>query len=85
MKLSLVDMKPGQNGVIEKIMGGPGFAAKLGQIGLYRGKKIKKLSSIFRRGPVTVSIDNFQVAIGYGKAMRIMVEVDDGEENSAGW
>ena len=84
MKISLVDMKPGQSGVIEKVMGGPGFSARLGHIGLHRGKRVKKISSIFRRGPVTVCIDNFQVAVGYGKAMRIIVEVDDGEENSAG-
>ncbi len=84
MEVSLVEMKPGQSGVITVFRGGPGFAAKLTQIGLRRGKRIKKVSSVFKRGPVTVSVDNFQVAVGYGKAVRIMVEVDSDEKNSPG-
>lgn len=76
MEISLVEMKPGHSGVIKEIQGGPGFKEKMNQIGLRTGKKIKKISSIFSRGPVTIAIDNFQVAIGYGKAVRIRVEVN---------
>lgn len=84
MEVTLSEMKPGQTGIISRIQGGPGFEAKLSQIGLRKGKRIKKISSVFSRGPVTVSIDNFQVAVGYGKAVRIMVEVGNGEKNSPG-
>lgn len=84
MTKSLVDMKPGESGIISALRGGPGFTEKLGQVGLRQGKRLKKISSVFSRGPVTVCIDNFQVAIGYGKALRIMVEVQNDEENSAG-
>jgi Fe2+ transport system protein FeoA len=84
MEKSLVEMKPGQVGVITALRGGPGFTDKLGQIGLRRGKTVKKLSSMFNRGPVAVCIDNFQIAVGYGKASRIMVEVQNNEENSPG-
>lgn len=84
MELSLVDMKPGQNGVISRIQGGPGFQTKLNQIGLRQGKRIKIISSVFSRGPVTVCIDNYQVAVGFGKASRIMVEVENDEQNCAG-
>jgi len=83
MQISLVEMKPGQSGVITDIRGGAGITARLNQIGLRKGKRIKKISSVFSRGPVTVSIDNYQLAVGYGKAIRIFVEVDD-EENSSG-
>ncbi len=83
MQISLVEMKPGQSGVITDIQGGAGITARLNQIGLRKGKRIKKISSVFSRGPVTVSIDNYQLAVGYGKAIRIFVEVDD-EENSSG-
>jgi len=83
LKLSLVEMKPGQSGVISSIKGGAGFAAKLNQIGLREGKSIKKISSVFNRGPVTVNVDNFQIAVGYGKAIRILVEVESIEENSS--
>lgn len=84
MQVNLVEMKPGQSGIISVIKGGPGFSVKLSQIGLHKGKKVKKISSIFSRGPVAVCVDNFQVAIGYGKAIRIMVEVDNDEKNSSG-
>ncbi len=77
MEVSLVEMKPGQVGTISTIQGGPGFKEKITQIGLRTGKKIKKVSSIFSRGPVTISVDNFQIAIGYGKAVRIRVEVNE--------
>ena len=84
MNVSLVEMKAGQSGIISLIQGGPGFTAKLNQIGLREGKRIKKISSIFKRGPVTINVDNFQVAVGYGKAIRIVVEVDNIETNSPG-
>ncbi len=82
--MSLVEMKPGQSGVISAVEGSAGFIVKLSHIGLYKGKQIKKVSSVFSRGPVTVSVDNFQVAVGYGKAVRIKVEVNDIEKNSPG-
>jgi Fe2+ transport system protein FeoA len=84
MEKSLVEMKPGQVGVITALKGGPGFTDKLGQIGLRQGKTVKKISAMFNRGPVAVCIDNFQIAVGYGKALRIMVEVQGNEENSPG-
>lgn len=77
MVTNLTEMKSGQSGVIVELKGGVQFIEKLGQIGLRKGKKVKKISSAFKRGPVTVCIDNFQVAIGYGKAVRVMVEVAD--------
>ncbi len=84
MVVTLVEMKPGQSGIISALEGGAGFEAKLSHIGLHKGKKIKKVSSVFSRGPVTVSVDNFQVAVGYGKAIRIKVEVNDIEKSSPG-
>ncbi len=84
MEVSLVEMKPGQTGVIYKMRGGSNLTLKLNQLGLREGKRIKKISSIFNRGPVTINVDNYQVAVGYGKATRIMVEVDELEKDSPG-
>ncbi len=88
MEASLVEMKPGQTGVISRIQGGSNLVLKLNQLGLREGKQIKKISSVFNRGPVTINVDNYQVAVGYGKAVRIMVEVEgevEGiEKNSPG-
>lgn len=77
MVINLTEMRPGQSGVIVELKGGAQFIEKLGQLGLRKGKKVKKFSAVFRRGPVTVCIDNYQVAIGYGKAVRVLVEVAD--------
>ena len=77
MVINLTEMKPGQSGNVAELKGGSQFIEKLGQIGLRKGKKVKKISSVFRRGPVTVCIDNYQLAIGYGKAVRVLVEVAD--------
>lgn len=84
MELSLVEIKPGQTGIISDIRGGSDLNMKLNQLGLREGKRIKKISSVFNRGPVTISVDNYQVAVGYGKAVRIMVEVDELEKDSSG-
>jgi len=84
MEISLVDMKPGQTGIVKQIQGGTNLNVKLNQLGLREGKQIKKISSVFNRGPVTINVDNYQVAIGYGKAVRIMVEVEELEKNSPG-
>lgn len=72
---SLVDIKPGQSCVITAIVGGQGLKNHLYSLGIRPGKKITKLGSIFRHGPVTIKVDNFQVALGYGKAIRVLVEV----------
>lgn len=55
---------------------GPGFGRRLEALGIRPGKKVTKVSSMFFRGPVTLRVDNTQVAIGFGMANRILVEVD---------
>ena len=55
---------------------GTGFGRRLEALGIRPGKKVTKVSSMFFRGPVTLRIDNTQVAIGFGMANRILVEVD---------
>ncbi len=72
--VSLVEMKTGQSGRIRQIYGGRGMVARLQALGLYPGKKITKLSAVLR-GPVVVEIDRSQIALGYGRANRIFVEI----------
>ena len=76
MLISLVDMKPGEIGTIADIRGGRGMMLRVQHMGIRVGKRIMKAGSHFWRGPQTVIIDKFQVAIGYGMASRIFVEVD---------
>ena len=76
MVVNLSDMKPGETGVIVDMQGGFGMINRVQSMGIRIGKKIKKTGAHFWRGPQTVMVDNFQVAIGYGMATRIFVEVE---------
>jgi Fe2+ transport system protein FeoA len=40
------------------------------------GKRITKISSMMGQGPVTIEIDRVQLAIGYGMANRIIIDLD---------
>jgi len=68
-------MQPGEIGAIAEIHGGQGMIKRLQSMGIRPGKKIAKVSSHFWRGPQTVEIGNMQVAVGFGMAKRILVEV----------
>ncbi len=83
MQKALVDLKTGQSGVIVGINGGHGLKSQLEKFGIRAGKGITKVSGIFNQGPVTIQLDNCQVAIGHGKASRILLEVQDNAENSS--
>lgn len=75
MLVSLVDMKLGETGVIRKIEGGFNAAKRIQAIGIRVGKDMKKERGHLRKGPQTVVVDNFKVAIGFGMAAKIFVEV----------
>ncbi len=76
MIISLKDMKRGEEGVVAEITGGMGAAQRIRSMGIRIGKKIKKGESHFWRGPQTIIVDNFKVALGFGMALKIMVEVE---------
>ena len=75
-QLPLTRMPQGQSGTVVQIQGGHGLVNRLSAMGVRPGKKITKVSSMLMRGPVTIQVDRFQVAIGFGMARRIIVEPD---------
>jgi ferrous iron transport protein A len=75
-QLTLAQMRTGQSGTIIGVLGGHGPARRLAALGIRPGRKVTKISSALFRGPVTVRVDNAQVAVGFGLARRIVVEVD---------
>jgi len=77
MILDLTQLKSGQSGKIVQIEGGRGLVERLERMGIRVGKKITKTSAQFWQGPQTVKIDNSQVAIGFGMAKRIFIEVGE--------
>jgi len=70
-------MQTGQSGVVVQIQGGHGLVNRLNSLGIRPGKRIAKISSMMMRGPVTIQVDRAQVAIGFGMARRIIVELGE--------
>ncbi len=75
-RLPLSKMKNSQSGTVIAINGGRAICSKLGALGIQPGVKIVKKSRLIGSGPVVVSVGNTDIAIGYGMATRILVELD---------
>jgi len=73
---SLNDMNTEESGIVHEIRGGQGLINRLNSLGIRTGKKISKVSSMLLHGPVTIRIDTTKVAIGFGMAGKIFIEVD---------
>jgi len=76
MIADLTQMQQGESGLVKEIHGGPGLIRKLQSLGVRPGMKITKVSSHFWHGPQTLAIGNMQVAVGYGIAKKIFVEME---------
>lgn len=74
-EMDLTKMRPQEIGIIKEIEGGEKFISKIQAVGIRPGKKIKKISSHFLRGPQTIEIDSMKVAVGFGMAKKIIVTV----------
>ena len=74
---TLPQMQAGQTGTVVEIRGGFGFFRRLNALGIFPGKRITKISSMLARGPVTIEVDRGQVAMGFGMANRIVVQLDE--------
>lgn len=74
-QVSLVQMRARQSGTVLRIDGGHGMTIRLSTLGIIPGKKITKISSQLMRGPVMIEIDRTRVAIGFGMAKRILVQL----------
>ncbi len=74
-QMTVRNMRAGQLGKVVEIQGGAHLASRLNSLGIRPGKRITKVSSMVLRGPVTIQVDRSQVAIGFGMAGKILVEV----------
>lgn len=73
MEKRLIDLQNGEEAIVIGAEGGYELINRLELIGIRKDKPIKKISSIIFHGPITVQIDNMQIAIGYGMAKKILV------------
>ena len=76
-QVSVNKMIAGQTGHVVEIHGGHHFIRRLDGLGIRPGCKITKVSSMVFHGPSTVKIGRSHLAIGFGMANRIIVEVDE--------
>jgi ferrous iron transport protein A len=74
--VTLRQMQSGQSGKVVQIQEGFGLVNRLSALGIRPGKRITKVSSMLMRGPVTIQSGNTQVALGFGMANKIIVELD---------
>lgn len=71
----LDQMQAGQSGIIMGIEGGHGMVMRLNTMGIIPGKKITKISSQLMRGPVMIEVDRARIALGFGMAKRILLQL----------
>lgn len=69
----LTHLKINQKAEVIEIIGGYGLKTRLENLGIYKGVKIKKISSRLLGGPVIIQFNNTQVAIGRGMAKKVIV------------
>lgn len=75
--INLTMMKLGDKGKVKEIIGGKGLIARLEGLGIVPGAEITKVSEQIMRGPVVIKVGNTQVAIGYGMARRVIIELEN--------
>jgi ferrous iron transport protein A len=74
-RTNLTKIRSGERGIVAEINGGHGIRKRLDAMGIRPGSEISKVSSQLMRGPITVALGNAQVAIGFGMAKKIIVDV----------
>ena len=71
----LTELSSDQEAEIVTIDGGWIMQARLKELGIVAGRKVKKISRVGARGPVIILVNRAQVAVGAGMASRIAVKV----------
>ena len=77
ISMPLSQMKMDQKGIIVQITGGRGFNSRLAAMGIRIGHEVTKVSSMLMAGPVVVRVGNTEIALGFGMAQKIIVEVTE--------
>jgi Fe2+ or Zn2+ uptake regulation protein/Fe2+ transport system protein FeoA len=79
---TLAETKKGMRARVRQITGGTQAVKRLQALGILPGKEIVKVSEMPFHGPVVVNVEQTQVALGFGLAKKVIVEVED--EDPAG-
>ncbi len=71
---SLIDLERREQAEVVSFEGGQMMCKRLEGMGIRRGKIISRISSQLMKGPVIVSIDGQQTAMGRGMAAKVKVK-----------
>ena len=74
-RVSLAELGDGVAGVVVQIAGGRGAASRLDAMGVRPGVHITKMNGLGAKGPVTMRIGHSRIAVGYGMASKVIVEI----------
>jgi Fe2+ transport system protein FeoA len=75
-RVSLVQMKVNQKGIVAEIQGGKAFENRCISLGIVQGREVIKLSQFIMRGPVAIKVGRAVLALGYGMAHKIIIETE---------
>jgi ferrous iron transport protein A len=75
-KISLIRIRENQKAKVLEISGGRILQHRMMSMGIYPGREIIKMSHFALRGPVAVRVGRSVLALGYGVAAKIIVEVE---------
>lgn len=80
-EVNLTSLQDGRLAKVKRIEGGRGLTERLESMGIRPGRIVRKIGSVFNRGPVAINMGSFEIALGFGMARRIIVEeLADSEE-----
>jgi ferrous iron transport protein A len=71
--MDLTELEPGVEAEIIEFECGCNMSDRLEAMGIHIGSQIKKVSKLRMGGPVILSVDRAQVAVGCGMAKKIKV------------
>ncbi|RLG60396.1 ferrous iron transport protein A [Candidatus Geothermarchaeota archaeon] len=70
----LIDLKPGEKGIVMAVRGGWGLMRRVAELGLTPGTEVIMIRGAPFRGPVEVLVRGVVVALGRGVAVKILVK-----------
>ena len=70
--LTLLNLEPGQTGLIRELHGGRGLVGRLAALGFTLGAPVTVVRN-HNTGPIIVSLRGTQVALGRGEAEHVLV------------
>ncbi len=73
-EVSLAELKEGEKGIMTHIVGGLAAMRRLTEMGLTPGCEVKMLRKCSFHGPVEVEVRGVALALGYGLALKVLVQ-----------